>query len=170
MRIPSLSTDPDVTYHRYRNFPTEDRRGGTVGSHSDVTMLSRKASAKSNANSSIRAWTLDGSAGVSHGIHIRSDSPAPDHPVRDACGSGMPVINSSAGHERDIISNEVMAPRMPQHFRIQKRLTTRSHSMTVMEILAATFAHIFCTSRISPFLLRSSTDALQEVGLFFVSF
>lgn len=137
-----------------------------MGSHSDVTMLSRKASAKSNANSSIRAWTLDGSAGVPLGIHIRSDSPAPDHPVLDACGSVMPVVNSSVGHERGIIGNEVMAPRMPQHFWIQKRLTTRSHRRKVMEILAATFAHICYTSRISPSLLRSSTDALQEVGLF----
>ncbi|KAH9988591.1 hypothetical protein BJV77DRAFT_1020825 [Russula vinacea] len=93
-------------FTRYRNFPTEDWRGGTVGSHSDVTMLSRKASAKSNANSSIRAWTLDGSAGVPLGIHIRSDSPAPDHPVLDACGSVMPVVNSSVGHERGIIGNE----------------------------------------------------------------
>ena len=35
-----------------------------------------------------------------------------------------------------------------------------------MDIPGATIAHIYCTSRINPSLLRSSIDALQEVGLF----
>jgi hypothetical protein len=38
-----------------------------------------------------------------------------------------------------------------------------------MEIFGATFAHIYCTSRISLSLLRFSTDARQEVGHFPVS-
>jgi hypothetical protein len=38
-----------------------------------------------------------------------------------------------------------------------------------MEMLGATFAHIYYTSRISPSLLRSSTDAPQEVGPLLVS-
>jgi hypothetical protein len=36
----------------------------------------------------------------------------------------------------------------------------------MMEIFGATFAHIYYTIRTSPSRLRSSIDALQEVGLF----
>ena len=140
-KIPSLSTDPDAGYPKYCNVLTEDQRGGTVGSPPDVTM---RVSGKPSANSSIR--------GQAHTL-------AADHPVR-----GMPVVNSLKEHDASIPRNEVTELWIPQHFRIHKKLT-RSHRRTVKEILGATFAHIYCTSRINPSLLRSSIDALQDVSL-----
>jgi hypothetical protein len=167
MQTPSLSTDPDAGYHKYCSPPTEDRRRGeTVGSHSDVTMPSWRVSPRPNANSSIRGQALNGSAGAPRpGVHTRSHSPAPDHPVRNEGGSDIPVVNSSNEHDVGITGNEVTVPRTLQHFRIRNQLTTGSYHRTAMVIFGATFAHIYCTSRISQSLLRSSTDALQEVGL-----
>jgi hypothetical protein len=78
----------------------------------------------------------------------------------------MAVVGSSKEHNVDITGNKVTALRAPQHFRRQKELTTRSNRRTMMGIFGATFAHIYYTIRTSPFRLRSSIDALQEVGIF----
>jgi hypothetical protein len=110
MQTPSLSTDPG--YHINCSSPTEDwREGGNVVSPSDVTIPSRGVSAKPNPNSSIRGQALDGPAGAPRpGIGIHTHSPAPDGPVRDEGGGGIPLVNSSKERGApSITGNEVTA-------------------------------------------------------------
>jgi hypothetical protein len=133
-------------------------------STSDITTPSPVVSAEPNDSTSTQGRTLNGTAGTPRlDGRTRSHSPVPDHLVRDE--GPTPVVNSSKEYDTDKTGNEVTAPWRPQHFRVQKQLITGSHRRTVKEIVRATFAHIYCTSRTSPSLLRSSTDALQEVGL-----
>jgi hypothetical protein len=131
-------------------------------SNSDMPIPSSMGSAKPNVNSSSRGQSLNGSA-EAHGlgIHTPSHSPAPEHPVHDE--GGMPVVSSLKEHNVDITGNTVTALRARQHFRRQKELITWSNRRTMM---VTTFAHIYYTIRTSPSRLRSSIDALQEVGLF----
>lgn len=134
-------------------------------SNSDMPIPSSMDSAKPNVNSSSRGQSLNESAeAYGLGIHTPSHSPAPEHPVHDE--GGMPVVSSLKEHNVDITGNTVTALRARQHFRRQKELITWSNRRTMMEIFGATFAHIYYTIRTSPSRLRSSIDALQEVGLF----
>jgi hypothetical protein len=134
-------------------------------SNSDMPIPSSRDSAKPNVNSSSRGQLLNKSAGAHGlGIHTPSHSPAPEHPVHDE--GDMPVASSSKEHNVDITGNKVSALRARQHFRRQKELITWSNRRPMMELFGATFAHIYCTIRTSPSRLRSSIDALQEVGLF----
>jgi len=143
----------------------EQKCPGTIARHqskSDMPMPLSRKSAKQNVDSSNRGQASNGSAEApAPDIHTPFHSPAPEHTVHDEGGTA--VASSSKEHIAATTGNEVMTPH---YFLIQRGLTTRSNRRMMMGIFGAIFAHIYCTTRISPPRLRSSTDALQEVGLF----
>lgn len=154
--------------------PRSHNSAGAVGkeqkrpdsrSNSDMPMPSSRDSAKPNVNTGSRGQLLDGSAEADRlGIHTPSHSPPPERPVHDE--GGVAANSSAKEHNVDITGNKVMALRARRQFRRQNKLITGSNHRTTMGIFGATFAHIYYMIRTSPSQLRSSIDALQEVGLF----